>query len=110
MVAQPAYVLPPGLHDLLRIACPLEQPVKSNMKGFLGLFAGIVFLPHALKREGYAFHVILKGRVEDLLFLHHMGMEGVGNFPSKPAKALGCLAVITCKAQNTKLVLKFIQQ
>ena len=110
VVAQPAYVLPPALHDLLRVARALEQPVKSGVKGFLGLFPGIVFLSHALQCEGYAFHVILKGGVEDLLFLHYMGMKGVGNFPSKPAKALGCLAVITCKAQNAKLVLKFIQQ
>ena len=108
MVAQPDDVLPAALHDLVRIARPLQQAIEALMESLLGLLAGIVFFPHPVKRESNPLHMFLKCRVENLFFLHHMGVKGFGNFPPEPGQPVRRLAAISRQPQNTELLLKFI--
>lgn len=44
VVAQPDDILPPALHDLSRVACPLKQAIGALVKGLRRLLAGIVFI------------------------------------------------------------------
>ena len=95
VVTQPEDVLPAALHDLLWVAFPLEQAIEALMKGLLGLLTGIVFVPHPVKGESNALHMVLKCGVKDLFFLHDMSMEGLGNFPPEPGQPFRRLAAIS---------------
>lgn len=110
VMTQPDDVLSAALHNLVRVSGALEQSIEALMKSLLGLLAGNVFVPHPVKGESNALHMFLKCGVEDLFFLHHMGVGGFGNFPPEPGQPVRGLAAVSRQAQYTELLLKFIQQ
>ena len=80
------------------IASPLEQAIQALVKGLLGLLAGIVFVSHPVKGESNALNMFLKCGVEDLFFLHDMGVKGLGNFPPESGQPFRRLAAISRQA------------